>query len=206
MARKERNKPLKVAIDGRSAAGKSTLADALALALIPSGLEVLRPSVDGFHHPRERRYRKGEFSAVGYYEDAYDYQAVIDCLLEPLSGEIFPVSCHQVAHNWRTDMPEAAPPISVDANSVLLFDGLFLFRRELDAYWDFRILLDIDFATSLSRAFSRDTGLLGEVHMVRKKYEERYEPAWLIYVNEEHPESKADAIVDNRDFMNPEIL
>ena len=86
-ARKERNKPLKVAIDGRSAAGKSTLADALALALIPSGLEVLRPSVDGFHHPRERRYRKGEFSAVGYYEDAYDYQAVIDCLLEPLSGD-----------------------------------------------------------------------------------------------------------------------
>jgi len=205
VARKKPSKPLKVGIDGRSASGKSTMADALGSALVSRGLEVLRPSVDGFHHPKERRYRKGAFSAAGYYEDAYNYQAVIDYLLKPLSGDEFPALCRQAAHNWRTDMLDTAPPIPVGANAVLLFDGLFLFRRELNAYWDFRILLDIDSATSVSRALERDTGVLGEADLVRQKYEARYEPAWLIYVTEEDPESKADVIVDNRDYMNPEI-
>ncbi|HEY6347712.1 MAG TPA: hypothetical protein VIY49_39980 [Bryobacteraceae bacterium] len=34
----------------------------------------------------------------------------------------------------------------------------------------------------------------------------RYEPAWQIYLREEHPESKADWIIDNRDFLKPQIL
>ena len=77
VARKKPNNPFRVAIDGRGASGKSTLADALGSAVIATGLNVVQPSIDGFHHPRERRYRKGEFSAAGYYEDAYNYQAVI---------------------------------------------------------------------------------------------------------------------------------
>jgi uridine kinase len=160
--------------------------------------------VDGFHNPRERRYRQGEYSAQGYYEDAYDYQAVIDSLLGPLSGSVFPASCRQATHDVLTDMPDAAPPIRVSAGSVLLFEGIFLFRRELNAYWDFRILLDVDSATSLSRALDRDA--IDPAEVVRRKYEARYEPAWQIYVTEEQPESKADVIVDNRDFIHPRIL
>lgn len=201
--RKHPERPLKVAIDGRCASGKTVLANELALALAPTGWNVLRSSVDGFHHPRERRYKKGEYSAAGYYEDAYDYQTVIDSLLGPLSGHSFPVWCRQVAHDVRTDMPVAAPPVSVGADSVLLFEGLFLFRRELNAYWDFRILLDIDAETSLFRSIARDT--YEAVDIVRRKYEQRYEPAWHIYIREEDPESKADVIVDNRDFGQPRV-
>jgi uridine kinase len=205
VGRKKQGRPLKVGIDGRCASGKSILADGLASALGQRGLEVLRPSVDGFHRPRERRYRQGEYSAAGYYEDAYDYQSVIDSLLGPLSWDKFPVSCRRVAHDVRTDMPSTAPAISVGAGSVLLFEGLFLFRRELNRYWDLRVLLDVDPATSLSRALDRDTGVIGPADVMRRKYEARYEPAWQIYVNEEHPESKADVIVDNRDFLHPEV-
>lgn len=127
-------------------------------------------------------------------------------ILVAIAFAVFPVLCRQVAHNWRTDMLETAPPILVDANSVLLFDGLFLFRQELNNHWDLRILLDIDYTTSLSRALERDKGELGEEELVRKKYEVRYEPAWMMYVDQERPESKADIIVDNRDFMNPKII
>ena len=202
--RKQDSKPLKVGIDGRCAAGKSFLANELASTLGQCGLDVLRPSVDGFHHSRERRYQQGEYSALGYYEDAYDYRTVVDFLLGPLSGDSFPVLCRQVAHDVRTDLRVAAPPISVGVNSVLLFEGLFLFRREIDAYWDFRVLLDIDAATSLSRALARD--VIESADVVQRKYEARYEPAWQIYLNEEHPQSKADVIVDNRDYSHPQIL
>ncbi|HTA40809.1 MAG TPA: hypothetical protein VK789_00100 [Bryobacteraceae bacterium] len=204
--RKLAKRPLKVAIDGRCASGKTMLADELASKLTASNLEVLRPSVDGFHHPRERRYRKGEYSAAGYYEDAWDYEAVIRLLLSPLSGDVFPVLCRQVARDVRTDMPDIAPPASVGADTVLLFEGLFLFRRELDTYWDFRVLLDIDAATSLRRAIERDSGIIGPAEVVQRKYELRYEPAWQMYVDAEHPESKADVIIDNRDFQSPKLI
>jgi uridine kinase len=202
--RKEEGRPLKVAIDGRCASGKTFLADQLAQALRPAGFDVLRPSVDGFHHPREHRYRQGEYSAPGYYEDAFNYRAVEDYLLKPLSQHAFPVLCRQVAHDVRTDMPISAPPLAVDAHSVLLFDGLFLFRPELNAYWDFRILLEIDAATSVSRALERD--VTDPPDITRRKYAERYEPAWQIYVANERPASKADVIVDNRNFLHPRIL
>ena len=205
-ARRQPGKPLKVGIDGRSAAGKSVLAIELAWLLQARALQVLRPSVDGFHHPRERRYSKGEYSAAGYYEDAYNYPAVIEHLLGPLSGNVFPALCRQVSYDFRADVPEDSQPISVSADAVLLFEGLFLFRREINGYWDFRILIDVDPPTSLSRSLERDTGVLGPADTIRRKHELRYEPAWQIYLREEQPERKADVVIDNREFSQPRIL
>ena len=128
--RKTVGRPLLVGIDGRCASGKTALAGELAaaLAIQHPAVEILRPSVDGFHNTRERRYRQGEYSATGYYEDAYDYQSLIECLLRPLSGSAFPVLCRRVSLDLRTDLPDTAPAIAVGPNTVLLFEGLFLFR------------------------------------------------------------------------------
>jgi uridine kinase len=203
-ATKAPGRPCKVGIDGRCAAGKSTLADELAALLTAMGLDVLRPSVDGFHHPREHRYRQGEYSAVGYYEDAFDYDKIVRVLLEPLSGIVFPAECRQVGFDLRTNMPVDAPPVYAGPNAVLLFDGVFIFRRALNRYWDYRILVDADSETVLTRALARDIGF--EPLLIRRKYEERYEPAWLHYVAEEHPEEQADVIIDNCDVRNPRII
>jgi uridine kinase len=72
VSRKIEGRLSKVAIDGRCASGKSMLAEELGALIDEQGWQVLRLSVDEFHHPRERRYRQGEYSAQGYYEDAYD--------------------------------------------------------------------------------------------------------------------------------------
>src|SRR5579864_1093679 len=63
VGRKKEDKPAKVGIDGRCGAGKSILTNELAAVLIQRGFDVLRPTVDGFHHPLEHRYRQGEYSA-----------------------------------------------------------------------------------------------------------------------------------------------
>jgi uridine kinase len=203
--RKREARPLKAAIDGRCASGKTMLADALAPRLRACGFEVLRPSVDGFHQPRAYRYRQGEYSAAGYYEDAFDYAAVVSHLLEPLSGSVFPVICRSASHDVRTDVALDVP-IEVSSTAVLLFDGVFLFRRELNAYWDFRILLDVDAATSVARAVVRDAGPDAASDVVRRKYEMRYEPAWGMYCERESPESKADVVIDNREVATPRLL
>lgn len=78
-----------------------------------------------------------------------------------------------------------AAPIGPGGQSILIFEGLFLFRRELNACWDFRILLDVDAATSLSRALDRDTDVIGPADLVPAKYE---------------------SDKDSRDFLHPNIL
>ncbi|HEV8413775.1 MAG TPA: hypothetical protein VGQ49_09295 [Bryobacteraceae bacterium] len=206
VARKQEGRPLKVGIDGRSGAGKSTLRDELVLAIGQKGFEVLSASVDDFHNPRERRYKQGEYSPRGYYEDAYDYESVVSGLLEPLAGTTFPVLCHQVSFDQRTNLPLSPPPVPAGANIILLFEGIFVFRGRLNGYWDYRILLDIDTQTSLRRAVARDTGILGTADMLGRRLAARYDPAWQIYADDENPEGKADVVIDNRDAAIPKIL
>jgi len=135
VARKQEGRPLKVGIDGRSGAGKSTLADELGVAVSRKGYEVLRASVDDFHNPRERRHKQGEYSARGYYEDAFDYESVVGGLLGPLSGTTFPVPCRQVSFDQRRNLPLNPAPVPAGTNTILLFEGIFVFRGRLNGYW-----------------------------------------------------------------------
>lgn len=204
--RKHPDRPLKVAIDGRCASGKTSLADALALRLRADGFDVLRPSVDGFHHPKAYRYRQGEYSAAGYYEDAFDYAAIVAHLLGPLSGSTFPTSCRQASHDVRTDVA-IDDEVRVSAHTVLLFDGVFLFRPELNSYWDFRVLLDVDAATAVARAVERDGRVGGgPADVIRRKYDVRYEPAWRMYCERGDPEANADVVIANSDVSQPRFL
>jgi uridine kinase len=172
----QRGRPLRVGIDGRCGSGKTTLADEMADVLRSRGVKVLRRPSDDYHHPGDHRYRQGEFSARGYYEDAFDHTAIL-----------------RAVH-------EAALP-----NTILLFEGVFLFRSELNACWDCRILVDVDAATSIERSVARDTGILGPRDLILRKCIERYDPAWLIYVARDDPEAKADIVIDNRDPAYPDI-
>jgi uridine kinase len=68
--------PTRVAVDGRSAAGKTTLADELAHAVCTSGREVVRASIDDFHRPGHKdRSRHGGWTPRSYYDKGYDYDA-----------------------------------------------------------------------------------------------------------------------------------
>ena len=68
--------PLRVAVDGPPAAGKTTLADELALLLRSRGREVIRASTESFHLPRAQRYRHGEFSPEANYHETFDYDTL----------------------------------------------------------------------------------------------------------------------------------
>ena len=59
--------PIRVAIDGVDASGKTALADELVPLIEERGRPVIRASVDGFHQPRSLRYQRGVNSPEGYY-------------------------------------------------------------------------------------------------------------------------------------------
>ena len=94
--------PVRVAVDGIDAAGKTTLADELMVWLQARGRPVIRASIDGFHRPRNERHRRGPTSAEGYYLDAFDYPAVQTALLLPLGpGGSGQYVCEQ--YSWALD-------------------------------------------------------------------------------------------------------
>ena len=76
--------PLRLAIDGRTASGKTVFANELAALLNARGRKAIRTSIDGFHRPKAVRYARGRYSAEGYYLDGRDLSAIRLLLLAPL--------------------------------------------------------------------------------------------------------------------------
>ena len=196
--------PVRVAVDGPDAAGKTTLADELADTVRQRGREVVRASVDGFHRPRAERYRRGEDSAVGYFEDAFDYPALRGSLLDPLGpgGD----RRHVVSvFDFRTDKACAGEIEVAGPDAVLIVDGVFLLRACLRDAFDVRIFCTIGFDEILRRACRRDVELFGSEDEVVRRYRDRYLPAQRLYFATDRPELAADAVVDNEDPDNPTV-
>ena len=202
--------PLRVAIDGVDAAGKTTLADVLSLQLGEMGRVVIRSTIDGFHNPRSIRYRRGSMSPEGYFHDSFDYRSITSRLLIPLGldGD----RCYQTAvFDYRTDRVVEVPVLKAPDGAVLLFDGIFLQRPELAGFWDFCLYVDATVDTALERAISRYTSTNGRDHRsadvmdLRKRYMLRYIPAQQEYLRSCHPKTMANVVIDNNNLSRPFI-
>lgn len=197
--------PIRVAIDGPDAAGKTTLAQELVAPLQAHSLPVIRASIDGFHNPARVRHKRGITSSEGYYYDSFNYQALTESLLAPL-GPGGSRQYRSAVFDYRTDSEMQIPIRVAEANAVLLFDGVFLLRPELRGYWDFTIFVEAAFETIIDRARQRDVVLLGSVDEVMKRYEHRYIPGQKLYFAEAQPRERAKVVVDNNDPWNPLVL
>lgn len=197
--------PIRVAIDGLDAAGKTTLAEELITPLEAHNRPVIRASIDGFHNPARIRHKLGSTSPEGYYQNSFNYQAIIESLLIPLgpggSGQY-----RRAIFDYRTDSEVRIPCQRAKANAVLLFDGVFLLRPELLQYWDFTIFVEVSFETVLARAEQRDALLFGSVEEARKRYEQRYIPGQKLYLAESRPKERAKIVIDNNDPHNAVVL
>ncbi|MGD9092852.1 MAG: hypothetical protein PVF74_08380 [Anaerolineales bacterium] len=196
--------PLRVAVDGVDAAGKTTIADELAQRIEHRGRSVIRASLDGFHRPRVDRYRRGVNSPEGYYYDSFDYVAIVDNLLMPLGPGGNRRYCRAL-FDYRANKPINQPLEVAVEDAVLLIDGVFLLRQELNRYWDFRIFVDVDFEVAVGRAVTRDCEGLGTSEEVLRRYWERYVPGQLIYIESVQPKRNANIILNNDEFANPII-
>lgn len=194
---------LRVAIDGVDGAGKTTFADELARvlemsALGASGREVIRASVDGFHHPKEVRYRLGRGSPEGFYRDSYDYEAFKEVLLDPLSpggsGRY-----RTAVHDVELESPVTVPEKVAKPGAVLVSDGIFLHRPELRGYWDVSVWLGVAFSVSIPRGAQRGTGS-PDLHAPRNR---RYVEGQKLYLLEADPRRHATLVINNEDLNAP---
>ena len=203
--KKQKDSPLLVAIDGVDASGKTTLAKELSSQLKKSGRLVIQTSIDGFHNPKSIRYAQGENSPSGYYFDSFNYQALKESLLNPLVST--KLQYRTAVFDYRTDSKISSPIQTATKDSILVMEGIFLFRPQLIHYWDIKIFLDVDFKTTIKRVLKRTTEIeyIGNKQKILDKYQRRYIPGQQLYLKRVKPKEKADIVIDNNDFTNPTI-
>ena len=197
--------PLRVAIDGVDASGKTTFADELAAWLENTRRQIIRASVDDFHYPKKIRRSQGDLSPQGFFNSSFNYPALIRHLLEPL-GPSGSLRFKPAAFNLQKDRSITPSTQTAQPDAILLLDGIFLLRPQLISFWDLTIYLHTDFDQSFSRGIARDAKLYGSEEEASRRYQARYIPGQKLYLAEVHPQDKADILIDNSNLDSPSIL
>lgn len=200
------NRPLLVAISGKDASGKTMMADILAKYLESRTVRtIVRISIDDFMNKRSVRYTPSESAARSCYEYTFNFDALIQYVLVPLR-HAEPWTYKDKIFDHATDIVMISPDKTADHETIVIVDGVFLYKRDLVNYWDIKILLDTNDEVVIKRGAERDKARIGSYEEAKQKYTDRYIASQTIYYNEEKPDNAADIIVDNNDIDSPFLV
>jgi uridine kinase len=197
------NGRLRVGIDGLTASGKTSFGHELAERISDAGRPVLRASLDDFKKPWRDRHLYDRESGEGYYRNAFDYAAVARLLLEP-AADAGSGNCVLCSIDPLTQVDHSAVITPAAPDAVLIVDGVFAFRPEINGHWDFRIWLEIEPQVSLQRGAQRDQAWAGSE--AEALHRDRYLVAERLYLEEVDPIRLVDVAIDNSAFDRPWIL
>ena len=170
-----------------------------------AGRVVMRASLDDFKRPWSESHLYDRVTGEGYYRNAFDSEAARRLLLEPAapggSGRVALCSIDPL-----TQVDHSDTLVDLPTDGVLIVDGVFALRPQLDACWDLRIWVHIDPELALRRGVVRDTEMEGGAEQAEALHRDRYMAAETIYIDEVDPMSLAEVIVDNTVIERPRLL
>jgi uridine kinase len=187
-----KERPFVVGIDGIDCSGKTTLAKKIKKALDAQNIDNQIIHLDDFHFPKIHRYKGGEKSWRNYFNRSHNIARIVDEILIPIVRR----------HNFKkklklldldSDTFSVTKTYQITKNTIVIFEGVFLFREELVKYIDLKIYIDISFERALKRVIKRDVPLYGDLILL--KYHEKYYPAQRYYIESVNPKKIADIII-----------
>lgn len=191
-----------IGINGVDTSGKTIFTRKYSTFLECLGIKNTILHIDDFHNPSAIRYQ-GEDEIEAYYNNAFNYNQVIDVILKPLQ-KMGHFDENVLCLNLDSDKYENLIHYKIDEDTILLIEGVLLFREPLLQYLEGKIFLNISFDEVINRAKERDVPKYGEVFL--QKYINKYIPIQKRYLSEEDPMQKSDIIINNQDYLNPRIL
>ena len=199
--RKQGGKVFIIGITGIDASGKTKFSEELEEFLVSKNYKTQVINLDDFHNPQKIRYF-GDDQADNYYNKSFDTKTVVEKLLIPIKQKnAFTKKLSLL--NLSTDNYENEKEYIFYKDSIVIFEGVFLFRKEFFSYIDYKIFIKISFKESVRRAKMRDVPLYGK--KVLKKYNEKYLPAQKKYLDQFPPSETANIIINNTNWKFPEI-
>ncbi|PKR88563.1 uridine kinase [Pleomorphomonas diazotrophica] len=196
---------LRIGIDGRTGAGKTSFGHEIAQHLAQLGRPAFRACLDDFKKSWNDGHLYDRSTGEGYYRNAYDYQAVRSLLLNPL-GPAGSGNCSLCSIDPITQTDYSKESIYIPPNGVLVVDGVFGFRPELVGLWEVRIWLEAEREEAFKRGTERDAGQGVTLRRVHDVHKSRYEAADDIYIQEVNPAVCADIVVDNTELAAPKLV
>ena len=200
--KKQENLPLVVGINGVDTSGKTTFTKELDRYLSKAGFKTQTILMDDFHNPSEIRNREKD-PVISYTNNAFDLAKIERELMKPIAtGTIVDkeLMLLDIAENKFINEKR----YYIDKDTIVLFEGVLLYREPLDQYFNFRIFIDISFEEMLRRAIKRDGILFGD--KVIERYNNKYIPIQKQYLEKYNPKNISDVVVDNEDYLNPKIV
>lgn len=196
---------LRIALDGLTAAGKTTVGHEIARGVARRGRPAFRASLDDFKRPWSEAHLYDRVSGEGYYRNAFDCDTARRLLLDPSD----PTADGRVALcsiDPLTQVDQSEVKTAMSTSGVLVVDGVFACRPEFNAYWDLRIWVEIDAELSVRRGTERDAAMEGSAGAAERLHRDRYLASEMLYIDEVDPRSFVEVIVDNTDFDRPRLL
>lgn len=175
---KTSNKPLIVGINGVDTSGKTTFTRELSNYLSERGFHVQTIHMDDFHNPSSIRYKEPD-PILTYINNAFDLNRIENEVLKPISSEGL-LDKELTLLNLETDEFTITKKYDINPETIILFEGVLLYREPIDKYFDLRIYLDVSFDEVLRRASLRDGYLMGST--VIEKYQQKYIPIQKWYI------------------------
>jgi HAD superfamily hydrolase (TIGR01549 family) len=193
---KSADKPFVVSVTGIDASGKTRFAEDFERYLTSRNHKTQMIHLDDFHNPQAIRY-SGENPAENYYNLSFNLDEIINRLLIPLCrGESFSIKLPVL--NIETDEYDSEKEYQINPETIVIFEGVFLLRKELLPHIDYTVFLDIPFRLSLERGMLRGGSA--------QKYNTKYHAAQRKYLAEYPPEKQADMMLDNSNWDSPSII
>jgi len=184
---------LLVGVSGIDGCGKGYLAAQLRAHLALQGVIPAILNVDGWLNLPQKRFDR-DAPAINFYENALRLDQFFSQLVLPLrerrSIQIVADLVEETASDYR--------PHTYDYSdvSVVLVEGIFLFKPQYRKYFDLAIWIDCSFSTALARAIDRAQEGLSPADTIAA-YETIYFPAQRIHLAQDQPRENADLIFDN---------
>ena len=202
MERKNKDNPFIVGINGVDTSGKTEFTTELGKYISKAGFKVQIVSIDDFHNPSRIR-SKEEDPVISYTNNAFNLQYLANELLEPITAQGF-INKELRLLDLQKDEYSMCKTYEVDKNTIVLVEGVLLYREPIDSYFNYRIYLDISFDEVLKRASQRDGYLFGQ--SLIEKYQQKYIPVQKLYIDKHKPKERSDMLILNEDYRNPVVL
>ncbi|MFZ5354679.1 MAG: hypothetical protein ACOZCL_18405 [Bacillota bacterium] len=188
-----------IGINGVDTSGKTQFAMGLEQHLKSVGYKTLLIHMDDFHNPSRIR-RMGDNPIDSYINNAFNLQLLEKELLEPfrLKGRL---DRKLTLLDLDKDTYTLEKEFTADEDTIVILEGVLLYREPIDKYFDIRVFLDISFDEVLRRAEIRDVPRYGIEFLDR--YRTRYIPIQQRYLDECKPLERCQFVIDNTDYHKP---
>lgn len=192
-------RPLILGINGVDTSGKTFFSESLSEYLEGKGYHTQIVHLDDFHNPKEIRLK--DDSPQGYLNNAFDLDRLKELLLVLKSGAN-DVSLELL--NLDQDTYTNVKKFHATKTSVIIVEGVLLYRPPIDSLFDYRVFLKIGFDDVLKRAKERDVPRYGKG--ILERYKDKYIPAQKIYLEKFKAEEHSQLIINNTDYRTPLIV